>query len=93
MQDGTAEDRAWVRARLSEAPPAAILAPGRLSSFLALDLPTGYILPLRDRVITPEAARGYAALLPGCRTRELDAGHVPMISAPEATARALLEMV
>jgi pimeloyl-ACP methyl ester carboxylesterase len=93
LQDGTAEDRAWVRARLSAAPPAALLAPGRLSTFLALDLPTGYILALQDRAVPPEVARGYVGLLPGCRYREVDAGHALMISAPEATARALLEMV
>jgi pimeloyl-ACP methyl ester carboxylesterase len=93
MQDGTAADRAWVRARFTDVPPAALLEPSRLSRFLALDLPTGYILALQDRSVPPEAARGYVALLSGCRYREVDAGHALMISAPEATAQALQDLV
>src|SRR6185312_1381611 len=42
--DGTPEDRAWTLARHREYPPAALTEPGRLTGFLALGLPTGYVV-------------------------------------------------
>lgn len=93
FQDGTDIDRAWVGAHISPGPPAALSAPGRLTAFLALGLPTGYIIALQDRVIAPEFARDQANRLPDCRIREVEASHFLMLSAPEATAKALLEMV
>jgi pimeloyl-ACP methyl ester carboxylesterase len=93
LHDGSAADRAWLRERLREAPQAALHAPGRLSAFLALGLPTGCVVATRSRVIPLDVARAYAALLPDCRYREVDAGHALMLSAPDATARALLDMV
>jgi pimeloyl-ACP methyl ester carboxylesterase len=93
LHDGSDHDRAWVRARLRQGPAAALYEPGRLSDFLALGLPTGFIVALEGRVVPLEAARGYARLLPGCRYREVAAGHALMISAPDETAQALVDMV
>ncbi|HEV8296169.1 MAG TPA: alpha/beta fold hydrolase, partial [Acidimicrobiales bacterium] len=93
LQDGTAQDRAWLRQRLRHAPAAALFAPGRLTAFLALELPTGFVAARQSRVVPPEAMRAYADLLPGCRYREVDAGHMLMISEPGPTARALLDML
>ena len=92
LQDGSPEDRAWVRARLGNTPAAALSEPGRLTRFLELGLPTGYIVALRDQSLPPELCREFAARLPGCRILAVDASHDLMISAPEATAESLAEM-
>jgi pimeloyl-ACP methyl ester carboxylesterase len=93
LQDGTDEDRDWVRARLTRQPAAAGRALGRLTAFLALNLPTGFIRCLRDRAQSPELAAEMVARLPDPIYREIDSGHDCMISQPEATVRALLDMV
>jgi pimeloyl-ACP methyl ester carboxylesterase len=93
LHDGTPEDQAWTIARHVDYPQVALRAPGRLSAFLKLGLPTGYILALQDRTLVPEVCREFAGRLPDPRYAEVDGGHDCMISAPEATARALLEMI
>jgi pimeloyl-ACP methyl ester carboxylesterase len=90
--DGTPEDRAWTLARHREYPPAALTEPGRLTDFLALGLPTGYVVATRDLAIPPERASSFAALLPGARRAEVDAGHNCMVSRPQETADALLRV-
>ena len=92
IQDGTPEQRELVRRKHCAYPPHALVEPGRLSAFLALGLPTGYVTATRDRTIEPPVCEKFAARLPGCRRASVDAGHDCMITQPEATARALLEV-
>jgi pimeloyl-ACP methyl ester carboxylesterase len=92
LQDGTPEQRERVLRQHCDYPPHALVEPGRLSAFLALGLPTGYVTALRDRTIEPALCEKFAARLPGCRRASVDAGHGCMITQPEATARALLEV-
>jgi pimeloyl-ACP methyl ester carboxylesterase len=93
LPDGTLEERAWVLERHRSYPPLALVEPGRLSSFQALALPTGYVLATRDLAVAPAVARGFAARLPGARCAEVDAGHDLMITRPRETADALLSVL
>ena len=90
LNDGTEEQRAWMLARHRRSPTAAFVEPGRLSAFLALGLPTAYILATRDAAVAPANARTFASRLPETRFFEIDAGHDCMITRPEETARLLL---
>jgi len=90
IHDGTPEQREFVRARHRPYPQHALLEPGRLSAFLALGLPTGYVLTTEDRTVEPHIARGFMDLLPGCRRAEIDAGHQCMNTRP-AELSAILE--
>jgi pimeloyl-ACP methyl ester carboxylesterase len=92
LQDGTPAQREAVARKHTPYPPHALVEPGRLSAFLALGLPTGYVQAARDRTIEPAVAEKFAARLPGCRRAAVDAGHNCMITRPEETARALLEV-
>jgi pimeloyl-ACP methyl ester carboxylesterase len=89
LQDGTDDDRAWVRARHRDYPKHALVEPGRLSAFLALGLPVSYVVALDDRIIPPEVARGFAARL-GVEPVEVPGSHDCIISRPAAVAAALL---
>ncbi len=82
IHDGTPEQREFIRARHRPYPPHALLEPGRLSAFLALGLPTGYILATLDRAIEPHIAQGFMDLLPGCRRAEIEAAHQCMNTRP-----------
>ena len=90
LQDGTPEQRAFVRDRHVAYPTHALFEPGRLSAFLALGLPTGYVVATEDRTLPPALCEGFAALLPGAWRAEVHAGHDCMVSRPEAVADALL---
>jgi pimeloyl-ACP methyl ester carboxylesterase len=90
LSDGTAADQAWVLARHRTYPPAALVEPGRLSRFLELGLPTGYVVATRDVAVPPERARIFADRLPGARRADVDASHDCMIIRPAETAEALL---
>jgi pimeloyl-ACP methyl ester carboxylesterase len=92
LNDGTACDRAWVGERHCHSPPAALHERGRLSEFLSLDIPTGYIVATADLAIPPETARLFAERLPNARRAELEASHDCMISKPEETMAALLSV-
>jgi pimeloyl-ACP methyl ester carboxylesterase len=92
LNDGSAEDRAWVLARHRRYPNAALIEPGRLSAFLGLGIPTAYIAAALDLTITPERAKIFADRLPGTQRGEVNAGHDCMISRPEETAAALLSV-
>jgi pimeloyl-ACP methyl ester carboxylesterase len=81
-----------VRERHRPYPPHALVEPGRLSAFLALGLPTGYIRATQDRTIEPQLAARFAERLPGCRRADVDAGHDCMITRPDAVAAALRGM-
>ena len=89
IHDGTPEDRAFVHDRHLPYPPHALVEPGRLSAFLALGLPTGYVIATQDRTIEPHVARAFADRLPGSRRAEVDAGHDCMMTQPAATAAAI----
>jgi pimeloyl-ACP methyl ester carboxylesterase len=90
LSDGTPQDRAWVLERHRTYPPAALVEPGRLTDFLALGLPTAYVVALRDATIPPQLAESFAGRLPGARHATVDAGHDCMISRPREVADALL---
>jgi pimeloyl-ACP methyl ester carboxylesterase len=89
LQDGTPEQRRFVRERHLPYPPHALVEPGRLGAFLALGLPTAYITATQDRTTEPWLCEKFAALLPGAKLDRVDAGHSCMISRPAATADAL----
>jgi pimeloyl-ACP methyl ester carboxylesterase len=87
IQDGTPDERAFVRERHCAYPPHALTEPGRLSAFLALGLPTAYVIATEDRTIEPHIAARFAARLPGTDVREVAGGHDCMITrAPEVAA-------
>jgi pimeloyl-ACP methyl ester carboxylesterase len=88
LQDGTDDDRAWVRARHRDYPKHALVEPGRLSAFLALGLPTAYVVALDDQVIPPEVQRRFAARL-GVEPVEVPGSHDCIVSRPDAVAAAL----
>lgn len=90
LHDGDAAQREWVLRRHTDYPPFGLVEPGRLSAFLALALPTGYVVATQDRTIDPKLQQEFAARLPGCRRASVDAGHGCMITRPEETARAIL---
>jgi pimeloyl-ACP methyl ester carboxylesterase len=92
IQDGTPEDRRFVRDRHLPYPPHALVEPGRLSAFLALELPTGYIAAEDDRTIEPAVAAGFAARLPGCVSATVPGGHDCMITRPNELTDALIGM-
>src|SRR5205814_2090915 len=93
FHDGTAEDKAMLRRLHTAYPPHALTEKGRLSSFLALGLPTAYITAADDRTIEPHVSATLAARLPGARLAEVPGGHDCMITQPEAVTSALLAMV
>jgi len=93
IQDGTPDQRDFVRARhRSTYPPHALREPGRLSAFLGLGLPTGYVVATLDRTIEPHVAAGFADRLPGCRRADIAAGHQCMVTRPRETAEILVGM-
>lgn len=92
IHDGTTEQRRFVRERHLHYPPHALTEPGRLSAFLALGIPTGYLVAMEDRTIEPNVARSFAARLPGCRVLEVPGGHDCMITRPQEVAEALVEV-
>jgi len=93
IHDGTDEQKAFVRARHRPYPPHALVEPGRLSAFLALGIPTGYVFATLDRTIEPQVQEQLAARLPGRRTASVAAGHDCMLTQPEATADAVLAVI
>jgi pimeloyl-ACP methyl ester carboxylesterase len=93
LQDGTAEDRAFVRDRYLPYPPAALIEPGRLREFLALGLPTGYVTATDDRTIEGPVSARFASRLPRCKQARVPGGHDCMITRPDEVTAALLTMV
>jgi pimeloyl-ACP methyl ester carboxylesterase len=93
IHDGTPEERRFVRDRHRPYPPHALVEPGRLSAFLALDLPTAYIMTADDRTIEPKVQQAMAQRLPGARIGEVDAGHDCMITRPDDVAAALIALI
>lgn len=90
IHDGTPEQRKFVHDRHLPYPPHALVEPGRLTAFLALGIPTGYVTATADRTIEPHVCEKFAARLPGCaRSFVVDAGHDCMVSRPRETADAL----
>jgi pimeloyl-ACP methyl ester carboxylesterase len=93
IHDGTPEQRAVVRERHRAYPPHALVEPGRLSAFLALGLPTAYVVTTDDRTVEPHVQRRMADRLPGAARAEVAAGHYCMITRPEAVAAALVDVI
>lgn len=90
LSDGTPEEKDWVLARHRPYPQAALTEPGRLTEFLALGLPTGYVTALRDVAVPPDRAAVFADRLPDATRSEVDGSHDCMISRPAETAAALI---
>jgi pimeloyl-ACP methyl ester carboxylesterase len=89
LNDGTPEQRRWLGERLGGPADVLLRAPGRLSEYLSLGIPNGYVIPTQDLCLVPEVCRTFASYLPGCRSVEVDGGHDLMLTTPEATADAL----
>ena len=89
IHDGTAEQRRFVHDRHLPYPPHALTEPGRLTAFLALGIPTAYVVATLDRTIEPHVQEKLAARLPDPRRATVAAGHDCMLTQPEATATAL----
>lgn len=89
IHDGTPEQRAFVRDRHLPYPPHALVEPGRLSEFLALGIPTGYVVAAQDRTIEPHVQEQLASRLPQSRRASVAAGHDCMLTQPEGTADAI----
>jgi pimeloyl-ACP methyl ester carboxylesterase len=89
VQDGTPEQRRFVRERHRSYPPHALTEPGRLSAFLATGLPTGYIVAADDLTIERPVAEAFADRLPGCRRAIIPGSHDCMITRPTEVADAL----
>ena len=92
MQDGTPEQKAWLKSRLGPTTMAALTYEGDLTGFRALGLATGYVTALRDQALPPTLTREFAARLGESRHLEVDAGHDLMITKPFDTASALEAM-
>lgn len=92
IQDATPAQRRFVRERHLPYPHHALVEPGRLSSFLALGLPTGFVMAADDRTIEPSVARRFAERLPGSRWAEVPGSHDCMVTRPGEVAAALLDM-
>jgi pimeloyl-ACP methyl ester carboxylesterase len=92
IHDGTPEQRKFVRDRHLPYPPHALVEPGRLSAFLALDLPTAYVVATEDRTIERGVQEQMADRLPGSRRSEVPAGHDCMMVRPSEVARALCQV-
>ena len=90
VSDGTPEERAWVLDRHRGYPPAGLTEPGRLSAYVRLGIPSGYVVATEDLLIPPPLARSFAERLPSVRSAEVGAGHDLMVTKPGATADALL---
>jgi pimeloyl-ACP methyl ester carboxylesterase len=92
IHDGTPEQRKFVRDRHLPYPPHALVEPGRLSAFLALDLPTAYVVATEDRTIERHVQENMASRLPGSRRSDVSAGHDCMMVRPSEVARVLSEV-
>jgi pimeloyl-ACP methyl ester carboxylesterase len=92
IHDGTDTQRAFVRDRHLPYPPHALVEPGRLSAFLALGLPTGFVTAREDRTIEAPVTAKFADRLPGCIRAEVPGGHDCMITEPEAVCAALIAL-
>ncbi len=92
LQDGSADQRAFVRERHLPYPPHALVEPGRLSAFLALGLPTAYVMATKDRTIVPEDQERMAERLPAARRSAIDACHDCMVTHPGEVARILADV-
>lgn len=93
LPEASSADRAWVLERHLSYPPAALVEPGRLSQFLELGLPTGYVVATEDLLVPPTLARTFARRLPGVAVAEVAAGHDLMLTRPEESATALERVV
>ena len=82
LPEASPQDRAWVLERHRSYPPAALVEPGRLSRFLELGLPTGYVVATEDLMVPPSLAHTFARRLPGVGVAEVAAGHDLMLTRP-----------
>jgi pimeloyl-ACP methyl ester carboxylesterase len=93
LPEASSADRAWVLERHLSYPPAALVEPGRLSQFLELGLPTGYVVATEDLLVPPTLAHTFARRLPDVSVAEVAAGHDLMLTRPNESATALERVV
>jgi pimeloyl-ACP methyl ester carboxylesterase len=93
LPEASPADRAWVLERHRSYPPAALVEPGRLSKFLELGLPAGYVVATEDLLVPPTLAHTFARRLPRVTVAEVAAGHDLMLTRPEESATALERVV
>lgn len=65
--------------------------PVPMSSFLALVVPSSYLLCRQDAVFGADFWRSMAGRLPGCRMIEMDGGHEALYTRPDDLADTILE--
>lgn len=61
-----------------------------------LDVPSLVMIPTQDRIVPPDCARALATALPDAQTREVDLGHIGMITgstAPNTVYRPLVQWI
>lgn len=92
IHDGSPDQQKFVRDRHVAYPPHALVEPGRLSAFLALGLPTAYVVASDDQTIPRDLQLRLADRLPEARRSEVVACHDCMITRPAEVARALLDV-
>jgi pimeloyl-ACP methyl ester carboxylesterase len=88
--DSSPEDAAWAVAQLRGQRWKITQEVTPLSAWP--DTPATYVLGARDNVINPAWSRRMAPALLGSSPVEIDAGHSPFVSAPDALASALDEI-
>jgi pimeloyl-ACP methyl ester carboxylesterase len=86
------EDAEWALARLCTDPIGPVMTPLQLSAERFGRVPRTYIICTQDQAIGPDHQRMMEAGLPCHSVIELDAGHSPFISQPEALAGQLLNL-
>jgi pimeloyl-ACP methyl ester carboxylesterase len=89
IHDGTPEQREFVRSRHRAFPNHALVEPGRLSAFLALGLPTAYVVATDDHTVELHVQEGFVRRLPGAQRAEIAAGHQCMTTRPVELAQIL----
>jgi hypothetical protein len=79
----------WLIKQITPEPAGALAEPVRRPGF-PKDLPTSYVVLLRDQALTPEVQRTMAANIGQPELVDLDAGHDAMVSRPKELAEILL---
>ncbi len=93
MQDCSPEDVAFAQAACVPQPLAPLSTPVRITEAGCGRIPRVYIECRQDRAITAARQQQMYTAMPCAKVRTLDTSHMPLFSAPEALALALLSLV
>jgi len=91
--DCSAEDAQALVARHRGEPVPPLASPVSLSAARFGAVPKAYVLTTQDRTITPAMQRAMIRSAGITRVAELPTSHSPMLSAPEALARAIVDVM